>query len=173
MTDPRMGDALWSALKRMPRGSGVVFRHYSLPDAERRAAYDRVRRIARRRGLLLVVAGMAHFCASDGRHGRDPRRAKGLKSWPAHSAREVIAGTRARADVIFLSPVFPTNSHPGARPLGRVRAAALARLAAGKAIALGGMKPQHAGWLRIAGFSGFAAIDAWTSADQKWSAVPI
>ena len=38
MTDERQGDALWSALERLPRGAGVVFRHYSLPAAARRAA---------------------------------------------------------------------------------------------------------------------------------------
>jgi acyl dehydratase len=31
MTDPRMGEALWQALERMPRGSGVIFRHYGMP----------------------------------------------------------------------------------------------------------------------------------------------
>src|SRR5439155_26981070 len=30
MTDERQGDGLWAALERMPRGAGVVFRHYSL-----------------------------------------------------------------------------------------------------------------------------------------------
>ncbi|RYD48780.1 MAG: thiamine phosphate synthase, partial [Sphingomonadales bacterium] len=30
MTDERMGDDLWDALKRLPRGSGVIFRHYGV-----------------------------------------------------------------------------------------------------------------------------------------------
>ncbi|MDF7774149.1 thiamine phosphate synthase, partial [Sphingomonas sp. AOB5] len=53
MTDPRMGDGLWAALERLPRGSGVVFRHYDAPD--RAALLRRVALVARRRGLVLVV----------------------------------------------------------------------------------------------------------------------
>jgi thiamine-phosphate pyrophosphorylase len=37
MTDERLGDALWTALRRLPRGAGIVFRHYATPPAERRA----------------------------------------------------------------------------------------------------------------------------------------
>ena len=55
MTDERQGDALWSALERLPRGAGIVFRHYTLARRERRLLFDRVRRVARRRGLLLVA----------------------------------------------------------------------------------------------------------------------
>jgi hypothetical protein len=57
MTDERMGDALWRALERLPRGAGVVFRHYRLPPVERRALFERVRAVARRRGLRLLLGG--------------------------------------------------------------------------------------------------------------------
>ena len=47
MTDERMGDRLIGALLALPPGSGVVFRHYSLTEHERRALFAEVRRIAR------------------------------------------------------------------------------------------------------------------------------
>lgn len=157
MTDERLGERLWGALERLPRGSGVVFREYHLPAEARRARYAAVLRVARRRGLVLVTAGAVPGPA-DGRHGRDPRRARGLKTWPAHDMAELVAGLRAGADLIFVSPVFATASHPGARPLGRVRAMLLARHAPGRTIALGGMNARRFRGLNGM-FLGWAAID--------------
>jgi thiamine-phosphate pyrophosphorylase len=57
MTDERQGEALWRAVDRLPRGSGIVFRHYSLPPRERSALLARLRRRAMKRGLMLVLAG--------------------------------------------------------------------------------------------------------------------
>ena len=165
LTDERLGDRLWPALERLPRGGIVVFRHYGLPPAERRALLGKVRRVASARGLRLAVAGAGLGVAragpggAFGTHGRDPRRRPGLRTWPAHDAREVIAGMRAGADLILISPVFPTRSHPGSRTLGLCRAMALARLAPGKAVALGGMNARR--FKRLRGFVGWAAIDAW------------
>lgn len=162
MTDERQGEGLWHALARVPRGGTVIFRHYRLPAAERAALFRRVRAVARRRRLRLLIAGPT-LPGADGVHGRAPQRARGLRSWPAHDARQVVAGVRAGADLILISPIFPTRSHPGAPGLGVVRAAMLARLAKGRAVALGGMTPGRFRRLRAAGFIGWAGIDAWSA----------
>ncbi|MGL4313439.1 MAG: thiamine phosphate synthase [Sphingomonas sp.] len=162
MTDERMGDDLWPALERLPRGAGVIFRHYSLPKAARRAMFERVAAIARRRGLVLVRAGDERLGRGEaGIHGRINKRAAGLRSWPAHNRREVMAGVRAGADIILISPVFATRSHPGARPLGRVRALITVAGVKVPIIALGGIDQSHQRWLLSAGFYGWAGIDAW------------
>ena len=73
MTDERLGERLLSAVERLPRGAGIVFRHYSLPESERRALFDRVKGVARRRRLLLLLAGpdwQARAWGADGSHGR-------------------------------------------------------------------------------------------------------
>lgn len=177
MTDERMGDTLWQALERLPRGSGVVFRHYSLPLAARRALFARVRRVAARRQLVLIRAGRDRLGAREqGMHGRDPRRHPGINSWPAHSRAEICAGLRAGADLIFVSPVFATRSHPGGRTLGRRGALAIKQGIAARFIALGGLTRSDQRWVTSAGFYGWAAIDAWTRPlpdDQKRRAVPI
>ena len=153
MTDERMGDDLWPALRRLPPGSGVVFRHHATPRRARRALFDRVRRIARARQLVLVAANPPLPCA---RHGR----VRGATTWPAHDRREAVAGARAGA-LLFVSPVFATRSHPGAGALGPVGAARVGRGLGLPMIALGGMTERR--WRRIAhlGFHGWAAIDAW------------
>lgn len=173
MTDERQGEDLFGALERLPRGAGVVFRHYRLPAKERRQLFDEVRKIARRRKLLLLLAGtrkQAKAWGADGSHGAGkggrPRTAS------AHNLAELRRAERCGAELVFLSPVFPTRSHSGARPLGPVRFTMLARQTKLPVVALGGMSRDRARRLRASPISGWAAIDAW-SEDQKRKAVPI
>lgn len=166
MTDERVDEgALLTSVRRLPKGrAGVVFRHYRTPKLLRRVLFGKVARIARERRLTLMLGGIAaeaQAWGADGWHGRDPRR-RGkalLHSAPAHDRREMIAAKRGGADLLFLSPLFPTRSHPGVRTLGRLRFAALARLAKRPVIALGGVRVMHRSMLRGIGASGWAAID--------------
>jgi thiamine-phosphate pyrophosphorylase len=161
MTDERQGERLWAAIERLPRGAGVVFRHYGLERARRKALFERVSRIARKRGLVLLVAGASigeRGWQIDGTHGR---RGPGLHSASVHDLREIRAAEREGADLLFLSPVFATRSHPGAHSLGRLRFALLARQTQLPVIALGGMNPQRARRLSGSRLYGWAAIDAW------------
>jgi thiamine-phosphate pyrophosphorylase len=158
MTDERMSDALWTALERLPAGSGVVFRHHGLPLPERRALFARVRKVARRRRLLLVRAGRDWLGRGDGVHNA---RGPGLRTASAHNRREAM--TRARtADLLFVSPVFPTRSHPGAPALGPARLGLLIRGVSVPVIALGGMTARRFRAVGPLGVAGWAAIDAWT-----------
>jgi thiamine-phosphate pyrophosphorylase len=67
---------------------------------------------------------------------------------------------------VFVSPVFPTRSHPGRAALGVDRALALAELAGCPAIALGGMSAERFAALR-GGFYGFAGIDCWLKGPSR------
>jgi thiamine-phosphate pyrophosphorylase len=157
MTDERQGERLWDALARLPEGGGVVFRHSSQPQAERRALFEDVRTVARERGLVLLSA-RARFPGADGVHnGRGP----GIRTASAHGLREIHRAERDGADLIFLSPVFPTRSHPEARPLGPFRFASLARRTQLPLVALGGMNETRFRALR--GAHGWAGIDAWSA----------
>jgi thiamine-phosphate pyrophosphorylase len=153
MTDERQGEGLWEALERLPAGSGVVFRHYSLPAAERRKLFDRVRRLARRRRLLLLAGGRLR---GDGTHGG---RGRGLRSASAHDLRELKSAERSGAKLVFLSPAFATRSHPRAPALGPVRFGLIAGQARVPVIALGGMDARKA--RRLPHIYGWAGIDAF------------
>jgi thiamine-phosphate pyrophosphorylase len=158
MTDERQGEGLWTALERLTRGAGIVFRHYSLPQRERRAMFEAVRRIAWKRSLILIAAGPP-LAGADGVHGR---RGAGLNTASAHNLRELKAAERAGADLVFLSPVFATRSHPEAKPLGPHRFALIAHQAKVPVIALGGMDAERA--RTLGGAYGWAGIDAWEAA---------
>ncbi|WP_454885828.1 thiamine phosphate synthase [Sphingomonas oryzagri] len=162
MTDERMGDALWIVLERLPRGAGIVFRHYALPQGERRAVYERVRAVARRRRLTLILAAppaQAAAWKADGVHGRSPQRALRplIRSAPAHDRRELRSARHA--DLRLVSPVFPTRSHPGAPALGPVRLGLMLGSERGGIVALGGMTHRRAQALRNFGIGRWAAID--------------
>ena len=166
MTDERVEDAsLLAAAARLPRGrAGIVFRHYRTEAMKRRALFEALRAIARRR-LVLMLAGDARTAAAwraDGWHGRDgPKNFHRLiHSQAAHDRQELQAA--ARADMVLLSPLFPTRSHPGAGALGRIGFAALARQAKAPVIALGGVRAKHRHMLRGIGAAGWAAIDGLT-----------
>lgn len=166
MTDERLGDALWHALERLPRGAGVVFRDYATPEAERRARFERVRAAARRRGLVLVSAGKLPGRA-DGRH--NARVSRGIATFAVHDRAEAVAAMRAGADALFVSPVFATASHPGAGTLGPVRFGLLVRGLRVPVIALGGMDAARFSRMRRLGAYGWAAIDALADPRQNLS----
>jgi thiamine-phosphate pyrophosphorylase len=158
MTDERQGEDLWHALDRLPRGAGVVFRHCSLPRRDRLLLFERIRRIGIAKELVLLTAG-TRLPGADGVHNS---RATGLRSFAVHSLRELRTAERAGADLVFLSPVFATRSHPNGQQLGPLRFARLARRSSVPVIALGGMNAVN--YRELRGAYGWAGIDAWSVA---------
>ncbi|KKC26523.1 thiamine phosphate synthase [Sphingomonas sp. SRS2] len=164
MTDERQGDRLWAAILRLPAGSGVVFRHKNTPEAGRRRLFDRVRRIAAARGLVLLLAAKdakARRWGADGAHHRHPHAPR-YGTAAAHDLREIRAAERSGASAVFLSPLHATRSHPDTPSLGRMRFAALTRATRLPVIALGGMDRTRGYMAMRVGAHGWAAIDAWS-----------
>ena len=158
MTDRRMGKALWSAIERVPRGGGVVLRHHR----SELVLSKQVAETCATRGLMLAVAGDAALARSIGAamvHNPAGEADGLLLSRSVHDVDEAQAARNA--DLIFVSPVFATASHPGNAGLGLERAMELARLSGVPAIALGGMDAERGEAAIRVGFYGWAAIDAW------------
>lgn len=160
LTDARNDAALETILRRLPRGSGLVFRHYHLPAPERRARFDALKRLAGQRGHLMILSGSASQArrwGADGAYGAPHLLARGpatLRLVTVHSLHELRRARRAAA--VLLSPVFPTRSHPGGKVLGPLRFRLLAGRTGVPAIALGGLNPHAARRLR---WPRWAAID--------------
>jgi len=162
VSDQRNDHALEAALRRVPRGSGLIFRHYHLCPAARRARFEALRRIARLRGHKAILSGTARSARAwkaDGVYGSARTLSRGpamLRLAAVHSFGEL--GRVGRADAVLLSPVFATRSHPCASTLGPLRFRLLAARARVPVIALGGMDPRRAhrlDWRR------WAAIDSY------------
>ncbi|MGX7896387.1 thiamine phosphate synthase [Tsuneonella sp. HG222] len=165
LSDERNDARLERALLRRPRGSGFIYRHYHLADAERFTRWQGLRRIARARGHVCVLADSALTAlewGADGIYG--PARALYptrdlLTLATAHDLRELAAANRAGADAVLLSPAFPTRSHAGTPALGPVRFRLLAARARMPVIALGGMTAERArdlAWPRWAAIDGLS-----------------
>ena len=144
-TDQRRLADPCAAVAALPRGlGGVVFRHDGAPG--RAGLALQVARLCRERRLRLAVSGdwrLAARCHA-GLHlrgGRAPLAPRWLPrlTASAHGAADIRRGRLAGAALVFVSPVFPTSSHPAVGGLGPARWMRLAGMAPGRAAALGGI----------------------------------
>jgi thiamine-phosphate pyrophosphorylase len=168
-------------MARLPRACGLVWRPYDLPPAQALAVGRRLRALTRRRGQVFLVAGdwrLAARLGADGLHLPEPMARRGplapalgwrrhhrgsahpLLSVACHGRRALARAAALDADMVTLSPVFPTASHPGASSLGPLRFAALARRAGRPVIALGGLTPHTLRRLPPGATAGAAMIGA-------------
>ena len=141
IVDARLGDELWTALKRLPRGSGVLVLVHELSVGKRERLIRRLRHLAAAKGVLLIDE-------SEG-------------AARVHNLRELRRALLERIQFVLLSPIHRTRSHPNSRPIPRMRTAAYARLTRRRLIALGGMDEQRFRRIERLGFIGWAGIDAW------------
>ena len=166
ITDERNDAFLEFAIRKLPKSSGIVFRHYHLSKAARANRFAALRRLARKHHHLILLAdhpALARKWCADGVHGRQWKRGetKGLlHSAPVHNVREIRQARSNGTDIYFLSPVFVTRSHPGAKPLNKLQLRCLRSLCGDPVILMGGMNRQRFISSRHLNAHGWAAIDA-------------
>jgi thiamine-phosphate pyrophosphorylase len=129
------------------------------------AQLDGVRRLALGSGLLVLVP-LSPIDLRHLRHEAKRRKLSVAREGPRSAARVHNMGEFRRAlsagtPLIFLSPLYPTASHPDWKPLPRMRAAALARLGGRRLFALGGMDARKFERVKKLGFQGWAGISAF------------
>lgn len=162
LSDERNDAVLEDALESLPRGNAFVFRHYHLDPAQRKARFDRLAAICRLRGHLIVLSGTsreARDWGADGAYGaaRKLGKVEGIGRFATvHDLLEMSRAERFGIDAMFLSPIFPTRSHPDGRCLGKEQFRFMASKANAPVIALGGMNAKRAAEL---GWDRWAAID--------------
>jgi thiamine-phosphate pyrophosphorylase len=179
LTDERRLPDPFGALGDLPPGSGVILRHYGLPECERIALAKTLRAATRNLGLLLLIGGdraLAEWVQADGVHipektmtgDRAPIAAAHFRlvTAAAHSPAAMERAARSGADAVLLSPVFPTASHPGAPALGVIRTALWLANAPLPVYALGGITHETAARLLPFPFAGLAAVGAFGMAAQ-------
>ncbi|MEH6474399.1 MAG: thiamine phosphate synthase [Sneathiella sp.] len=153
----------------LPQDTGIIYRHYNFAGRFNLAA--RLSKSCRKRQIPLFIAktpGLAAAIGAAGCHLPENfipmipairRRFPQLYvSAACHSEIAVKAAVQAGADLLFLSSIFPTKSHPGEKVLGLLSGARLARSTALPVFALGGISPQRLNAISAAGFAGFGAI---------------
>lgn len=165
MTDERVGDRLWAAIDRLPPGqAGIVFRNYATAAGARALLAARIAEICSARAITLAVAcdaALARSLGADLVHNPTQPLDEMAFSRSVHSLDEAVSAREEGAALVFVSPVFPTRSHPGGASLDKEDAIRIANAAAVPAIALGGMDESRFAELERYGFYGWAGIDAW------------
>lgn len=169
LTDPaRIADPALIA-SGLPRGWGLVYRHFGAP--QRLTKGRQLMRICRRRGVRLLVAADPHLArriGADGVHwpermARDARRWRGcfrLQTMSSHKPARFADLARTGVNALLFSTVFASASPTSSRPIGAFGLRRLARAAPLKLYALGGITPSNAGL--VAGQAGLAAVEGWT-----------
>jgi thiamine-phosphate pyrophosphorylase len=164
-TDPVRTPDILRVARRLPRGFGIVWRHYGL--ADRLATGREFARICRQRGIMLLVSAdpaLARHIGADGVHWPEARltgaRLPGLiETASAHSASAIARAAHLGVDAVFVSAVFPSQSPSAGKPLGPLKFRQLARAARIPVYALGGINPRNAARV-MSHAAGWAAIDA-------------
>ena len=172
MTDAQRRPDAWGAASRLIAGSGVILRHYD--DPARGELGMRLAKLARARRLVFLVAGDWRLAARLGAGLHVPqymlqagrlapalgwaRRRGVLVTAACHDHQALARAGRLGLGAALVSPVFATQSHPGAKGLGALGFARLVRHARLPVMALGGMTGKRAGHLEKRGCAGWAAV---------------
>ena len=173
LADPR------DAVRALPAHSGVILRHYNIPD---RAELAReLLAICRPKKIPLLVAGdacLARTVGADGLHLPEDMLVHGLGYWrgwqcpgtflcvAAHSPKALSKAAAASADFALLSPIFQTKSHPHQKAIGINRFASWTSNAQLPVYALGGVTLQNEARIIATGAAGWAAIGALSKSKQ-------
>ncbi len=162
-------------LERLSSTEALIFRHYELPKPDRLSLALSLRKATRARKVRLLIAGdygLACHIAADGLHlpswmtkrgdvWGHRQKAGWIITAAAHDEPELRAASRAGADAALVSPVFPTESHPGTQTLGVIGLARLTAAARIPIYALGGVTALSLKRLRnIPKLSGWASVSA-------------
>lgn len=167
LTDPDRTKNLLGVIARLPRGWGVIYRHFG--ENSRFTIGAALARACRQRGLILLVSAdpaLAARIRADGVHWPEARL-RGVRPRPSHfietaSAHSRIGIARAKAlgiDAVIVSTIFPSRSPSAAKAVGPLRFRLIARGANLPVYALGGVNDRNAA-RAMSGAAGWAAIDA-------------
>ncbi|MGA1342302.1 MAG: thiamine phosphate synthase [Hyphomonas sp.] len=154
----------------LPRGFGVVYRHFGAPGHA--SVAKRLAAICRPRGVILLIAADPQLAARVGADGvhwpfrlrqnvRRWRSRFGLQTLSAHSGRELRAIAGLPVEAVLVSTVFASRSPSAGSAMGPLRFARLAALSEKPVYALGGITAETAG--SVSRWSGYAAVEGLTA----------
>lgn len=153
----------------LPPGSWVILRHYGTDNRDRLG--EQLAKLCKARRLLFSVAG-DYALALRLKAGLHLPQAMAAIAGPkiriygrsapltaaAHDRKALRQAAKIGCWAALLSPVFPTQSHPGAPVLGQLRFRKLSRSSRIPVFALGGVTVQTIGHLSGSNAAGIATV---------------
>ncbi|NIY75108.1 thiamine phosphate synthase [Thalassospira sp. HF15] len=177
MTDDQRLPDPEAAIRSLPRDSMVIFRHYDHPQRAKLGA--KLRTICHAKGMPFLVANdvaLALRLDADGVHFPEYRALTDpgiyrripqdfLRTSACHSMQTLrqltLLPEPVRPDGVLISPIFPTQSHPGAAPMSLADTNEMTRMcqkANMTPIGLGGINAQTIENLRNSALASVAGI---------------
>lgn len=172
MTDAKRLSDPSALIPSLPAGSAIIVRHFSTHEKEK--IIHKIKRLCRKHKVKLLVSDSLSLALKHGLDGvhfpeksvRKIAQCGSLKRYnnrflftaACHSERALYAARQAGCHAGLLSPIFATQTHPGAKSLGAYQALRLSNHHKLPLFALGGIKPKTARRLRTSKICGFAGI---------------
>lgn len=168
LTDPaRVADPV-ATVSALPKGWGVVYRHFG--ETNRVAIAHELASACRANHLIFLIAAdpvLARAVGADGVHWPNKRiaesrrnaRAFQLITSSAHTHAERIHAVKAGVDAVFYSAVFVSKSPSAPKPMGPGRFRQCAASSSIPIIGLGGITAENAARIAPHGFASISGIE--------------
>jgi len=174
LTDPNRAPDLTVLVHALPKGSGLIYRHFGTADRYQTASH--LSNIAKKRHLKLLIGNdpkLAMKVDADGVHWSEVRLREAkywqnrfaLMTCAAHSRRAISCIEATVIDAALISAIFPSNSPSAGSPLGVETFRQLCTQSAIPLYALGGVNTQNMD--KVSGFGGIAGIEGVQGAVLK------
>ncbi|MDX2083120.1 MAG: thiamine phosphate synthase [Rickettsiales bacterium] len=178
-TDRKKNFTLDKTIKSLPKESAIVIREYDLNKKDREDFIKKVLALNQDKRLKILIGkdiALAKKVKADGVHFSDfdklplqfLQKQKFHKnfifSFSCHNFKTILKAQKIKADLIIISPVFPTTSHLNTEALGIKNLAKISFknkshfYSASRFYALGGINSLNLSAVRKLNLSGFAAI---------------
>jgi len=183
-TDRKKISDLEKVIKNLEKNSAIIIREYDLPKKDRKAFAKKIFAYTKSRPDLKLLVGkdlaLAYELKADGVHFSDfdklplqirqkNFRKKFIFSFACHNFKALLRAQKLKPNMIFISPIFPTSSHVGAKIFGIRNLAKIAvqnkkqNYIWGNIYALGGITKNNVGMIKKLPLRGFGAIDYFSN----------
>ncbi len=171
-------------IKNLPKNSIVIFREYHLESFAREKLaleFIKICRSYKHKILIAKNLALALKLKADGVHFSDfdklPLQLLSKKNrqmsqfWPknfifsiaCHNYLSVLKSQRIQADMIFISPILTTKTHPQQKNLGWLKFAKIFYISKKEVLPLGGMDKNAIKMLKRLDIKGFGGIDIFVN----------
>lgn len=183
-TDRKKISNLELTIKHLPKNSAIIIREYDLDEKTREIFAKNIINLARPLGFKTLVGKnfeLAKKIKADGVHFSDfdklplkifkekTRDKKFIFSFSCHNFKSILKAKKENFDMIFLSPIFRTDSHPDTKTIGLRQLAKISLKTKNSTYchsnlyALGGINCQNISAIRKLNLAGFGAINLFNS----------
>ena len=170
MSDPDRTPDIIGAVRDLPRGAAIIYRHFGAPN--RTATAHQLRQISFKQGLQFLIGDdpdLAILCGADGVHFRRGGALASPLLWRQRCPDWIItmaglkgeqsySGDLSVLDGLFISSVFSSNSPSAGPAIGLSQLKSICDALPAPIFALGGVNQKTAPRLVGTGVSGFAGV---------------